>query len=323
MAVNGGLSVDTFFTLSGYVLARAYARRTRGVSITEFMTLRLIRLMPIIVLSILISAPYVLARNYLLSTETQSATIVLAILLGLINTPYFNAPPSIGGPQIFPLNGPQFSLFFELAANYVWWLLRFIDQTYLALGLSILSGAAVILFGIGGGATDNFMLGFGHVGSSFFLGVLLHQFAGTKITSRTKNYVFTALCCLMIIILFSSFELNSSERIVWKLIFAPMLVFSGAAATLQGLPKRVSLLLGDLSYPIYALHYPIFCWVNGAYQRATGSKNVALECVTLLVATLTVSYLFLRYYDEPARRYLSHGLASIKASRSGRTEYGR
>lgn len=104
--MNGGLSVDTFFTLSGYVLARAYARRTRNISVTEFMALRVIRLLPIILLSIVISAPYVLARNYLLSTETQSATIVLAITLGILNIPYFNAPPQIGGPQIFPLNGP-------------------------------------------------------------------------------------------------------------------------------------------------------------------------------------------------------------------------
>jgi peptidoglycan/LPS O-acetylase OafA/YrhL len=321
--VNGGLSVDTFFTLSGYVLARAYARRTRNMSVTEFMATRLIRLMPIILLSIVISAPYVVARNYLLSTETQTATIAIAIMLGIMNIPYFNAPPQIGGPQIFPLNGPQFSLFFEIAANYVWWLLRFVDQTYLALGLYVLSSAAVILFGIGGDTAENFLLGFAHVGSSFFVGVLVYQFGRAIVPSRANACVFAALSGLMIAILFSSFELTLQERLAWKLVLAPVLVLSGSAITLHGLPKRISLALGNLSYPIYALHYPIFCWINGIYQKVTGSKGIILECATLLVATIVVSYLFLRYYDEPARRYLSDAFASLKALRAGRAEYGR
>lgn len=323
LAVNGGLSVDTFFTLSGYVLARAYARRTRNISVTELMALRVIRLLPIILLSIVISAPYVLARNYLLSTETQSATIVLAIMLGILNIPYFNAPPQIGGPQIFPLNGPQFSLFFELAANYVWWLLRFVDQTYLALGLYVLSSAAVIRFGIGGDTADNFLLGFAHVGSSFFVGVLVYQFGRAMRPSRANAFLFVALSGVMIAILFSSFELTLQERLAWKLVLAPLLVLSGSVVTLQGLPKQASRALGDLSYPVYALHYPIFCWINGIYQKVTGSRGIVLECATFLVATIAVSYLVLRYYDEPARRYLSDVFASIKASRSGRAEYGR
>ncbi|MGU3329189.1 acyltransferase family protein [Methylobacterium mesophilicum] len=323
MAVNGGLSVDTFFTLSGYVLARAYALRLRNMSVAEFMAIRLIRLIPIIVLSILISAPYVIARNYLLSTEPQIAAIVLAILLGMMNIPFFNAPPQIGGPQIFPLNGPQFSLFFEIVANYVWWLLRHVDQTYLSLGLYVLCSAAVILVGIGGDTTDNFLLGFAHVGSSFFVGVLIHQFSGAFVSSRANTYIFVALCVLMIAILFSSFELTLRERLVWKLALAPMLVFSGSAIPMKGLPMRISLMLGELSYPVYALHYPIFCWINGIYQKTTGSKSIALECVTLVAVTIAASYVFLRYYDQPARRYLLDIFASLKASRSSRAEYSR
>lgn len=102
MAVNGGLSVDTFFTLSGYVLARAYALRLRNMSVAEFMAIRLIRLIPIIVLSILISAPYVIARNYLLSTEPQIAAIVLAILLGMMNIPFSMPRPRLAALKYSP-----------------------------------------------------------------------------------------------------------------------------------------------------------------------------------------------------------------------------
>jgi peptidoglycan/LPS O-acetylase OafA/YrhL len=120
LAVNGGLSVDTFFTLSGFVLARAYRDRRDRLSNMDFLLQRLVRLMPVIALSLLISAPYVALRDSMTSGAAYASQIVVAVLLGLLNIPYFHAPPPIGGPQVFPLNGPQVSLFFEIMASAFW-----------------------------------------------------------------------------------------------------------------------------------------------------------------------------------------------------------
>ena len=117
LAINGGLSVDTFFTLSGFVLALAYADRRDRLSNIDFFLLRFIRLMPIILLSLVISAPYVALRNYMTLDSVHVVPILIALLLGSMNMPYFHAPEAIGGPQVFPLNGPHFSLFFEVVAN--------------------------------------------------------------------------------------------------------------------------------------------------------------------------------------------------------------
>src|ERR1700732_4629147 len=57
LAINGNLSVDTFFTLSGYALALAYTKRAKHLSMRGFILTRLIRLMPIIMLVVAISAP--------------------------------------------------------------------------------------------------------------------------------------------------------------------------------------------------------------------------------------------------------------------------
>ncbi len=304
-AVNGGLSVDTFFTLSGFVLALAYAQRRETWSMGKFMIMRLIRLMPMIFVSIAIAAPYALLKAFVTGQDSQWDSVLIAVLLGALNIPYFNPPAAIGGPQIFPLNGPQFSLFFELIANYFWWLLRFVDQTRLSLAVYVVSSAVIFYWGIGGDTADNFILGFFHVGSSFFAGVLAYRFREHSKRPFVRSVVFPAVLAIMLIIFFLPFELSSLGRIGWKLILAPLLVLSGAAIQLQGVALRASTYLGEISYPVYALHYPIFCWINGIYQKVHGDKNVALETVALLIVTLCVSHLCLRYFDEPVRAYLT------------------
>ncbi|MGT2479190.1 hypothetical protein ACU4GR_10395 (plasmid) [Methylobacterium oryzae CBMB20] len=54
--------------------------------------------------------------------------------------------------------------------------------------------------------------------------------------------------------------------------------------------KDLSILVGDLSYPIYALHFPIFSWINGLYQKLSGGKSAGIEAATLFAATLILSY---------------------------------
>ncbi|MGT2479189.1 acyltransferase family protein (plasmid) [Methylobacterium oryzae CBMB20] len=144
LAVNGGLSVDTFFTLSGFVLARAYKDRKDRLSNVDFLLQRLVRLMPVIALSLFISAPYVALRNSMTSGATYASQIAAAVLLGLLNIPYFHAPPQIGGPQVFPLNGPQFSLFFEIVANAFWWSIRHLNPLYSSATLYIVSACLVL-----------------------------------------------------------------------------------------------------------------------------------------------------------------------------------
>jgi peptidoglycan/LPS O-acetylase OafA/YrhL len=68
--------------------------------------------------------------------------------------------------------------------------------------------------------------------------------------------------------------------------------------------KRLSLLGGELSYPIYALHYPIFCWVNGAYQSVVTCRELAVEGPLVFGCVVVGSYVALRMYDEPVRRWL-------------------
>src|SRR5215469_11400435 len=118
LAANSHLAVDFFFCLSGFVLPLAYEERFRA-SLTplQFLRIRLIRLMPLIMLGTLVSAIYVLFRARVNGIEVSHGELLLATLLGLANLPYLAASTAIGGPQVFPLNGPQFSLFLEIVVN--------------------------------------------------------------------------------------------------------------------------------------------------------------------------------------------------------------
>ena len=305
LSVNGGLSVDTFFTLSGYVLARAYRDRIDLVSNAEFLLQRLVRLMPIIVLSLFISAPYIMFRNYLVTGDAYIKYVSIALLLGMANIPYFSAPSQIGGPQIFPLNGPQFSLFFEIVANVFWWSLRHIDQMLLSGVLFGLSAFCVVHYGIGGDQANTFGNGFFHVGSSFFAGVFGYHVSARFVGLFKSNVLFYTLLLAMIVLFTMPLELDDTGRMVWKLLLAPLLVLTGSTVQLSGAAERLSIFSGDLSYPIYALHYPVFCWTNGVYQRINGGKSPGIEAVVFIALTLTVSYLALKYYDEPVRRRLA------------------
>jgi peptidoglycan/LPS O-acetylase OafA/YrhL len=95
-------------------------------------------------------------------------------------------------------------------------------------------------------------------------------------------------------------------HLVWIAIVSPLVVWTGSRVRLSGRVKSVALLGGALSYPVYALHYPIFCWMNGLYQFATKQhQNLLFEGPLLLAGILIGSYLVLRIVDEPLRYALS------------------
>ncbi|MEG8053197.1 glycosyltransferase [Sphingomonas aerolata] len=108
LAANAGLAVDFFFCLSGYVLSVAYRDTLdQGMATRTFAVLRLVRLMPLVILGTLISAAYLAARIVLLHDSTISvAELARATAFGLLCLPMLDASRAIGGPQVFPLNGP-------------------------------------------------------------------------------------------------------------------------------------------------------------------------------------------------------------------------
>ncbi|WP_183864323.1 MULTISPECIES: acyltransferase [unclassified Rhizobium] len=307
LAANGNLAVDMFFTLSGFVLAVAYSERVHKMNLWDFFVMRAVRLMPLIMLATIISCSYVLLRAVWQTNDIVLSTVAIALFTGALNIPYFHAPFNIGGPQLFPLNGPQFSLFLEVVANVAWWAVRFGPQIAIAVLTFVVSAICVIVFGIGGDTTETFWLGFAHVGSSFALGVLIFHLDRmiTRRRTRLVGSLFWCLTALMLLVFYVPVEATFTLKLFWKFVLAPALVWAGAYVTLNKTQEGVARYLGDLSYPIYALHYPLFCWVNGTLQAATGVKEPIVEVPLVVVTVIIASDVALRLFDRPVRLFLS------------------
>ncbi|MGI4745334.1 MAG: acyltransferase family protein [Janthinobacterium lividum] len=312
LAPNSGLAVDLFFLLSGYVLTLAYQYRlATTMSARRFTVIRIIRLMPLVVLATLISAAYAIVRIHVKHEDVAVSAMVFATLLGILNIPYLTAPLPIGGNQIFPLNGPQYSLFLEIVCNTVWAAFGRMSRLIpAALGAAVCFVVLAAAGGLGGDTPGTFLAGFPRVGASFLGGVALYHVERALPMWRGWTAVFWGCALVMVALFYFPSALPFGVQLAWVGLASPLLVLSGARTPLHGRARAFALLAGKLSYPIYVLHYPMFTWINGLFQGVTHRQNIVIEGAMLVVTVVMGSIVILQFYDEPVRRKLSSLLYS-------------
>lgn len=115
---HGYLAVDFFFMLSGFVISYAYDDRwTKGLSLKDFFKRRIIRLHPMVIIGAIIGAITFMLQGSVQWDGTHIAT--LAVMLAMICAMFIIPATSgccyevRGNGEMFPLNGPSWSLFFE------------------------------------------------------------------------------------------------------------------------------------------------------------------------------------------------------------------
>ena len=146
----------------------------------------------------------------------------------------------------------------------------------------------------------------------FSLGMLL---ARTFKPRKVKGAFWICTCAL--IILFSvpyipsdscsCISLNSLYEYICIAFFFPVLVWLGACGTANGVTEKANRFLGELSYPLYIVHYPImyifYAWlIKKDIYTLGGCWQVALLVV---LSSIALAYICLKFYDEPIRRWLS------------------
>ena len=116
---HGYLAVDFFFILSGFVVGYAYDDRWRRMSVGEFLKRRLIRLQPMVVIGALIGAAmfYTQGCSVWDVSKVTVAALLAATLMNALMIPRDARRRNRGVGEMYPLNGPSWSLFFSISAT--------------------------------------------------------------------------------------------------------------------------------------------------------------------------------------------------------------
>lgn len=308
------LAVDLFFVLSGVVVANAYeAKLVAGRSVLEFLRVRLIRLAPLYLLGGML--------GLLGALWTGSYTWGQLLVLALIYCFYIPNIFCIGGDRtLYPLNGPAWSLFFELVANIGYAVLvKFLSIRRLAAFCTVCAIGLIWCVSVWhkmdvGYIRSQIPDGLLRVGYSFFIGIILFRFylrcQAPVIRGARASLITSMVLIVAAIVLCGSPGTNVQPYfdIVAVLFVFPALVFGALFLRPEGIMGRVCRFMGVTSYAVYALHVPIKRLVTEDVQDFVGLNIASYAPVAGFVffaALITLCASIDRWFDSPIRRYLS------------------
>lgn len=324
---HGYLAVDFFFVLSGFVLGYAYDSRLNSSMTTwQFIKKRIIRLHPMLILSVLFGAIAYLLQGSTMWNGTHVAFkyVILSLILGLFLIPAIpNTKMEIrGNGEMFPLNGPSWTLFFEYIGSLLYALIlhklnKKALSTVVIISAICLSTIGFMNFtgfnylGIGWSMGDlGFIGGFCRLSFSFSAGILLSR-CFKKREIRGSFWI----CSLLIAVALSCpyigngtpSSLNTIYELFCILFLFPAIVYIGACGkTQKGIYKTICNFIGNISYPIYIIHYPImYLFYSWVWQHNYSFSEVWQVCVILLFVIIAMAWAALKFYDTPVRKFLS------------------
>ena len=364
---HGHLGVDFFFLLSGFVISYAYDDRwfndkslksndksstDKKLTIWSFFKRRLIRLHPMLVMGAFIGLICFFIQGGVKwdGTSTPFHWVMIAFVLTLFFIPaYPGASYDIrGNAEMFPLNGPSWSLFFEYIGNILYALfIRKLSNKMLGLlvGVTGILWIWFVAFDISGydmigiGWTldaVNFFGGLLRMMFPFTLGMLMaRRFMSQRVNKSTSQQVETQsstansqqskflkrnIFWIATIVLFALFSVhyfpktstvsvNGIYELACIMIVFPLIVWIAASSdsAQSKFTLKLSKFLGDLSYPLYIVHYPVmyvfYAWLIKNQYFTLGETWQMV--ILVLTVCIVLAYACLKLYDEPIRKWLS------------------
>lgn len=323
---HGYLAVDFFFILSGFVIGYAYDDRWGRMSVKDFFKRRLIRLHPMIVIGTVLGVITFLIQGseQWNGTKVSLSMVMLAMLLHMFLIPA--APGSgaevRGNGEMYPLNGPAWSLFFEYIGNILYALfLRKLSTTVLTIVVT-LAGLGLATFaifnysgyghlGVGWSMLDyNLIGGFLRLLFAFSVGLLMSRIFQPV---RIKGAFW--ICSLAIIVLLSIPYIGNGEApwmnglydAVCTIVIFPILVYLGASGkTPDKMTSRMCKFFGDISYPLYIVHYPfMYLFYSWVWKNELTFAKAWPIALLLFFGNILLAYTCLKLFDEPVRKYLT------------------
>ena len=335
---HGYLAVDFFFVLSGFVIGYAYDDRfsvdapfgtqtlQQGRLTTwTFLRRRLVRLHPMLVMGAVLGAVSFCLGGCAQwdGTAVPLSMVLLALLMNLLMIPAVPGCPYDvrGNGEMFSLNGPTWSLFFEYVGNILYvLLLRRMSRGVLTAWVAAL-GVAWAWYGVAD------VSGYGMVGVGWtldavnFCGGMLRMLfpmsMGLLLARSFRSVRMRGIFWFSAAVLFALFSVPflTDGAVHWNGVFEmacimvvfPLMVWLAASGrTTDKVSTAVCRFMGDISYPLYMVHYPVMYLFYGWLIR---EKCYTLnECPWMVVAmvagSVLLAFICWRLYDVPVRRWL-------------------
>jgi len=276
LAPGGYLAVDLFFMLSGYVLAHAYGERiAQGMSPFKFMRSRLQRFYPLHMLGTILGTFLFLGFAF---TGSDSARHPVELALLFVSALFFIPW------QWFPLNIPTWSLFYELVANFIYVLLgRRAKSNKVLFAIAIPSLCILAAQKLTGVPADDGVFSVVYQSSrtafSFFLGISLYQVRRHFLAVPAPVTMATVLVLLVLPMPDYCRPFFDILCIAFAFPMAIVLLASDQSSRFNSIYRT----LGNGSFPLYAIHYPIL-------HLSFGVANF-LQINTVIIAMLTIGSL--------------------------------
>ena len=301
------LAVDFFFCLSGFVISYAYDQRLEKIGVIKFLQLRLIRLHPLVIIGSVIGLLVFVFDPFNDLFHLYSGKTLLLFLTSCFMIPYPLVPERYF--NLFHLNPPTWSLFWEYIANIIYALIL-VRLTKKILWLFTVLAAIALYYeahrsgflGLGFGG-DNVVAGGIRVCFSFLLGILVYR--SNWIIKSKLGFLPIGLGLVLVFMIPFSEKINSVVDPTIVVFLFPVLVALGAGARLKPELKSICKFSGDISYPLYMIHYP-FIWLFMSWVEVTKPSigqmaPVIAGGVLLLVA---FAYTIFKWVDIPIRSFL-------------------
>lgn len=312
-AINHGyLAVDFFYLLSGYILCHAYDNRWDSMSIAAFIRRRIRRLHPMVIAGSVIGVALLAFESCNAFPLLDSASwwkILMVFVLGCLLLPTPQALDIRGWDEMFSLNSPQWTLFYEYIANicYATFLrkagkktlafLAFITALLVAdltLNLNLLSvygergEKAYTVIGGWTSTLPDAYIAMVRLSYPFLAGMLLKRL-NFRVRIPGGSYLAaillgTVLC--MPRLLPETPLINGVYELVCILLVLPMILLLAQGGSIPSWLNKLCKDAGELSFPLYLIHFP-FVYVQVSLFSRYPQHGFAISAICFVLILVT------------------------------------
>lgn len=309
--MSGGLQtylgVDMFFLLSGFVISHAYLQRLASgqVSVGGFLVYRFIRVYPLYLICL---APAVIhaALTFAPTPDKLLAVTGAALIFEDAQGRY--------------LNGPGWSLFYELLACAIFAPLAALGKLQWSFPIALIGVFALIALGLqsdhgieGGYRDGEFMIGTARVCATFFAGAAIQLLVRPQ--TRPPLGGNKSACVLLAILIAIHVFPQPEQPMIYDLAmvalaFPLLMVFAMRIAT-SGAFTRVMNILGEISFPLYVCHWPLAAlttYLMSHFFNIKMNASAPLSGLIVLCCLCALSYWLHHRVDVPLRKWLMSGI---------------